>query len=43
VRWKSNDLVNLYNDNYGTDGEDWEEISQIKSILNNTTLEKGDN
>ena len=43
VRWQSNDLVNLYNDNYGTDGEDWEEISQIKSILNNNTVEKGDN
>ena len=43
VRWQSNDLVNLYNDNYGTDGEDWEEISQIKSILNNTTIQKGDN
>lgn len=42
VRWQSNDLVNLYNDNYGMDGEDWEEISQIKSILNNTTSEKGD-
>ena len=38
VRWQSNDLVNLYNDNYGTDGEDWEEISQIKSILHNNTL-----
>lgn len=44
VRWQSNDLVNLYNDNYGTDGEDWEEISQIKSILNkDNILEKGDN
>ena len=43
VRWQSNDLVNLYNDNYGTDGENWEEISQIKSILNKNTTEKGDN
>lgn len=33
VRWQSNDLVNLYNDNYGSDNENWEEISQIKTIL----------
>lgn len=33
VRWQSNDLVNLYNDNYGTDGESWEEVTLIKQML----------
>lgn len=40
VRWQSNDLVNLYNDNYGSDNENWEEISQIKLLMNNKSKEE---